>query len=402
MNVYSSRVLPNGLRIVSNCNPYSDIVTAEFVINAGARYEDSDKYGLAHTLEHLFLKGSRDHPYDNLIKMTDYWGAYLNASTNKEDIKFTFQTINEGFDFFISVISDAIKNPTIDPVVLENEKKIIGEERKTILDNPTGLLWKTTFENVFKNADLAHFIVGEEDSVKGVSRDDLFEYINKKTSPSKMTLFVSGGVDNEVVFQKAGKYFSDLKGKEILITNEFQYKKKNYFLSLPKTQTYYGFVLGVSSPTLGELVSMELIINFLANGRNSILYKKLRSEKGLVYTVNGGRIVFKGGSLIYVQTTSSNSERVEDNFFSIIDNLKNSFTEAMLNEQKERKVNNLLRTISYPEKELSILSEYSHVDGSIVTPNELIAMIKKINLKDLMSIAEKLIPDDFSVIRVGK
>jgi predicted Zn-dependent peptidase len=387
---------------VSSYNPHSDIVTAEFVINAGARYEDSNEYGLAHTLEHLFLKGSHNHPYDDLIKMTDYWGAYLNASTNKEDIKFTFQTINGGFDFFMSVISDAIKNPIINSVVLENEKKIIGEERRTLLDNPTGLLWKTTFETVFKNADLAHFIAGEEDSVKKFSRDDLLEYVNKKISPSRMTLFVSGGVDNAVVFQNAEKYFSGLNGKETLIMSGFQYEKKKHFLSLSKTQTYYGFVLGIGSPTLRELVSVELIINLLANGRNSILYKKLRSEKGLVYTVNGGRFIFRGGSLIYVQTVSSNPEWVEDNFLTTVNNLKNSFTEATLNDQKERKINNLLRTISYPEKELSILSEYSHIDGSIVAPNELIAMIKKINLKDLEAVAEKLIPDDFSVIRVGK
>lgn len=402
MSAYSSRVLPNGLRIVSNYNPYSNIVTAGILINAGSRYEDGDEYGLAHTLEHTLLKGSLNHPYNDVIKAVDYWGAYLNASTTKEDFKLIFQTVNEGFDFFMSVISDAIKNPVIDPMVLENEKKIISEERRTLLDSPTGLLWKTTFEKVFKNGDLAHFIAGEEESVRRLSRDNLSAYIRKNFSPSRMTLFVSGGVDSVVVFEKAEKYFAGLDKKETAVTSEFHYKKQDYLLSLPKTQTYFSFVSSINTPTLKELVSIDLIVNLLANGRNSILYKKLRSEKGLIYTVSGGRFIFRGGSLLYVQTTSSNSEGIEAEFFNAINNLKSLFTEETLNGQKERRINNLLRTISYPEKELSILSEYFYVDGEITTPDKVIAMIRNITLKDLLSVVERLTPDTFSVIRTGK
>ncbi|MDE2098275.1 MAG: hypothetical protein KGL39_13565, partial [Patescibacteria group bacterium] len=60
------------------------------------------------------------------------------------------------------------------------------------------------------------------------------------------------------------------------------------------------------------------------------------------------------------------------------------------------------RTLSYPEKELSILSEYSHVSGNVITPNELIAMIREITLNDLLFAVEKLGSDAFSVIRIGK
>ena len=71
--------LPNGLEILIAPDPSKPQIVVNVTYKVGSRHENYGETGMAHLLEHMLFKGSKNHP-----KITDEFaqrGAQWNAST---------------------------------------------------------------------------------------------------------------------------------------------------------------------------------------------------------------------------------------------------------------------------------------------------------------------------------
>ena len=82
---YEKTTLDNGLRVVTSSMPHTRSVTACVFVGVGSRYEDDERAGLSHFIEHLVFKGTSRRPDPKDISGTvEAVGGEINAGTEHE------------------------------------------------------------------------------------------------------------------------------------------------------------------------------------------------------------------------------------------------------------------------------------------------------------------------------
>src|SRR5688572_31549600 len=76
--------LSNGIRVVHQYIPTTNIVHCGIVLGIGSRDENKDNQGIAHFWEHMAFKGTKKRTSLDIIKSLDSVGGELNAFTDKE------------------------------------------------------------------------------------------------------------------------------------------------------------------------------------------------------------------------------------------------------------------------------------------------------------------------------
>ena len=89
--------LDNGQTVIIKEVHSNPIVTIDTWINTGSINETDENNGVSHFLEHLFFKGSTNHPPGEFDKILESKGAVTNAATSKD---FTHYYINNSVKLF--------------------------------------------------------------------------------------------------------------------------------------------------------------------------------------------------------------------------------------------------------------------------------------------------------------
>ncbi|MDY5964968.1 MAG: pitrilysin family protein, partial [Peptostreptococcus porci] len=136
------KTLKNGLRIVGDEVPYVHSVSLGVWINTGSRMEDESNFGIAHFIEHMLFKGTKNRSAKKISNDIDYYGGNINAFTTHDNtcyhVKMPYNHIERG----IEVLSDIIKNSVFDDDDIKKEKSVISEEIKMYNDSPEDYLYE--------------------------------------------------------------------------------------------------------------------------------------------------------------------------------------------------------------------------------------------------------------------
>jgi zinc protease len=81
---YTSRILPNGLKIYTVLDRSSPDVTVQVWYRVGSKDDPAGRSGFAHLFEHMMFKGGRQASAENLDRITESVGGTSNASTMED------------------------------------------------------------------------------------------------------------------------------------------------------------------------------------------------------------------------------------------------------------------------------------------------------------------------------
>ena len=88
-------VQPNGLRILLYPIEGAHSASVGVWVYAGSRYENPDKQGISHFVEHMLFKGTKTRTARQISEEMDNLGGGMNAYTTKEYTRFYAQTLPE-------------------------------------------------------------------------------------------------------------------------------------------------------------------------------------------------------------------------------------------------------------------------------------------------------------------
>ena len=103
-------ILDNGLRIVSEKIPCVRSASIGLWIRAGSCNETSDTNGIAHFLEHMLFKGTKNRSAKEIAQSLESLGGGLNASTGKEISFYSAYILEEDIEIAVDVLSDMLYN----------------------------------------------------------------------------------------------------------------------------------------------------------------------------------------------------------------------------------------------------------------------------------------------------
>ena len=204
MQFHESR-LDNGLQVIAEINPHVHSVALGFFVKTGARDETSEVSGVSHFLEHMAFKGSGERTADDVNRIFDDVGANYNASTGEEVTQYYAAILPEylpqTFDLMGGLIFPSLREEDFDI-----EKNVILEEIGMYADLPGFTVYERAMQTHFAGHPLGQSILGTQESVGGLTVDQMRAYHAANYRAGNIILAVAGNTDWDEIVRLAEEH----------------------------------------------------------------------------------------------------------------------------------------------------------------------------------------------------
>jgi len=201
--------LANGLRVATERVPAEcETVTLGVWIDAGSRYEAASNNGAAHFLEHIAFKGTKRRTQRALEVAVEDMGAHLNAYTSREQTVYYAKLFRKDVDVGMEILSDILQNSLLDAGAVHRERDVILREMEEVNKQHEELILDLLHEAAYRTSGLGRTILGPEENIRSISREDLKNYVDTHYTAPRMVVAAAGALDHSEVVTLAEKHWS--------------------------------------------------------------------------------------------------------------------------------------------------------------------------------------------------
>jgi len=285
--VYRKTTLRNGLRIVSERLPGVRSISLGIWLNVGSRSEQAHENGFCHFLEHLAFKGTRHRNARQIAESLESLGGSLNAFTTREQTCFTARVLDEHLPQAVDILADLACFPTLTNVNVDRERQVICEEIRESLDNPSDYIHDLFFETHWNGQPLGRPIMGTEKIIKSAPRLRLKQFREQHYRTGSVVVAASGAVSHRRLVDLVRSNIELPEG--VAPTPQAAVRRPTIhrcFKNDDSSQTQFcvGFPgLPFNHP---DRIAAILLSSYLGGGMSSVLFQKIREDRGLAYAVS--------------------------------------------------------------------------------------------------------------------
>ena len=342
MGQISEFTLDNGLKFIVLENHEAPVVSFVTYANVGGVDEPDGQTGVAHFLEHLAFKGTKQIGTTNYsaeakeldkldaiftqikqaqeagdeaevarlaeefaatqaaasqyVEQNEFGqivdtagGVGLNAATSADYTSYFYSFPSNKLELWMSLESERF----LEPVFREfyKEKQVILEERRMRTDNsPIGKTIEEFLDTAYDVHPYKRPVIGYNEDINGLTREDVDRFFQAYYSPNNLTIAIAGDVYPDEVQELAQTYFGRFEAqpqpKTVTKTEPPQTETKQVIVNFP-SQPWY--LEGYHIPALSDpdYIVYEVISELLSSGRTSRLYKSLVEEKQVALSAQG-------------------------------------------------------------------------------------------------------------------
>jgi predicted Zn-dependent peptidase len=202
---YKQTELENGLIVIAEIDPDAHSAAAGYFVRTGARDEEPAQMGVSHFLEHMMFKGTDRRTAEAVDRDFDDLGANHNAFTTSEMTAFYAHCLAEHLPAAEEILTDILR-PSIRQEDFDAEKKVIIEEIAMYRDHPVWSLYERALEVWFGAHPLAHRVLGTDETVGGMKREDMLAYFQHRYSADNTVLALAGKLDFDAMVDRAREH----------------------------------------------------------------------------------------------------------------------------------------------------------------------------------------------------
>ena len=329
---FEKKVLENGLTILFEKRdvPVSTVMLA---VKYGSAYESVEEKGIAHFIEHLCFKGTGRRTVKQIAEEVERVGGDLNAFTHEEVTAYHVKLPSEHLDVAMDVIFDIFFNAGFPEEDVEREANVICEEIKMYRDNPRAHVLMKIKESLYEGA-FGMSGAGTAESVRGMTREQLFGKHREVYVPSNSVLCVVGNNNFEEILRIASR-LSGCRGVGVRGVGDVPEIEKRVIKDVEKRGDLHqaNLVLGFHFPKSGEKSRYvaEVFSAILGEGMSSKLFSEVREKRGLVYGVKAELDMGKsyGYMVIWAGTDPAKVEEVSRVCLEEFEKMKNISAEEL-------------------------------------------------------------------------
>ena len=326
------------------------LLCIDFWFKAGSAFEESDKNGTAHFLEHMIFKGSNtilpgefDHKIESL-------GGISNASTGYDDAHYYVLIPSHNFKESIALLTNLILSPSININEFEKEKSVIIDEIKQQNDQPDEKLFNYFLSRVWIDNNYGKTILGTEKDVQSLEIADLEKFHKNFYNKKNLCIAIAGNLSKKIFekyYENNFSYLDQEKNSPININNKLipisrTGREEIDFNNIEFSRIFMAW----SIPSLkNQLINIgfEILASILSAGKNSRLVKVLKEEKNLVESIYADVNTGELGGLLIIEACCDeiNLKKVEYEINKILKEVS-TFKNLTLNEL--RKATNIVKS----------------------------------------------------------
>ncbi len=313
-NVYT---LESGLKVAFR-HSSSPVAYCALCIGAGTSNEPEGKHGLAHLTEHMIFRGCEKRSACSINNRLEKVGGDMNAYTAKEETVVYCTVLKEDITKAIDLSFEIAFTSVFDEDELEKEKNVVADEINMCLDNPAEFIFEDYEKALFKGHSLSRTILGTAESIKGITSDDIKQYVRNYYTPTNMSLSVVGDFDQKAMLRTVehllAKYAAHFAA-DADPAHSTSVPGRNIF-DIDQSCNFHqtNCIIGARAYPYAhpDRVALSLLCNILGGpASNSRLNSSLRERKALVYHVDASYVRYStaGVAVIYFGCDKDNVDK---------------------------------------------------------------------------------------------
>ena len=386
--------LSNGIRLVY-AKREAYVAHLGVMILAGSRFELPHEQGLAHFIEHCIFKGTEKRKALDIFTDLDSVGGELNAYTNKEEICVHASFRKTHFNIASELLGDIVQNATFPEDEMKKEKEVVLDEIISYMDSPSERIYDDFEALLFEGDSLGYNILGTKESVRGFSRQDLLNYIDRNFRPSNMVISFVGNIPLDEVMEVLENDFGSIPRKEDVITPFEHPNFKSFNLSEKKSNFQTHTIIGGQAPSGNETSrrAMTLLTNVLGGpALNARLTLLVREKYGYAYNIEANYTPYSdvGFWMIYVGTDKKYLKKALDLIYQELQVIcEENLTESELKLAKEQLKGHIALSMDSNIELMFSLAKTVLLYGKIDSMQEIYDQIDEIDLAELKDVAQQ-------------
>lgn len=315
--------LDNGMRIIVQEDHRSPVVVSQVWYRAGSIDEVNGKTGVAHVLEHMMFKGTKEIKPGQFSRIIAAAGGRENAFTGRDYTAYFQQLEKSQLPLSIRLEADRMHNLVLTEEEFAKEIKVVMEERRWRTEDKAQAQVYEQFNAMVYNAHpYGRPIVGWMNDLEHMTAADAREWYKHWYTPNNALLVVVGDVDPQEVYKLAKKHFGPIKSRPVADRKpQREPEQKGERRIVVKAQAELPYILmGFRAPALNdpetdwEPYALELLAGVLDGNASARLNQELVRDSQTAIEVGAGYSMLSRGrqSLFLLEGTPSQGKTVAD------------------------------------------------------------------------------------------
>lgn len=321
----------------------------------------------------------------------------LNAITGNDYTVYYFSLPSNKVELWMTLESERFLNPVLREMY--KERDVVAEERRLRVEsNPIGRLIEEFLAMAYRAHPYGISGIGNMSDIEYYSREEARAFFEKYYSPANLTIVIVGDVETKNVLKLAEKYWGRIahrpKPGRIATVEPEQLGERRTVLEDPSQPVY---VCGWHIPdaTHPDRPAIDAMMDYLAQGRTSLLYKNLVKENKMAVQVGGfsGMPGNKYPTMLLVFAVPSNNhsnDECEREIFAEVERLKSELLPVdEVAKIKARAKAGFINGLNSNQGLATQLSEYQQIWGDWREMFRELDRINKVTPEDIQRVARK-------------
>lgn len=209
--------LPNGMRVIVKEDRRSPSIVHMVWYKVGAVDEVDGTSGVAHVLEHMMFKGTKNLKPGEFNQRVARAGGRDNAFTSHDYTAYFQQVPKRALPEMMKLEADRMENLIVGDEEFSKEIKVVMEERRLRTDDkPQALVYEALMSTAFQAHPYRRPIVGWMNDLENMTGSDARTWYHSWYAPNNATLVVVGDVSHQEVFDLAARTYGKNRKHEPL------------------------------------------------------------------------------------------------------------------------------------------------------------------------------------------
>lgn len=398
--MYKKTLLKNGLRIITHRMPSRLTTSLGIWIGVGGRYENKENKGMAHFLEHLTFKGSKNYSNKAIKESIEGIGGSLNGFTTEELTCYLAKVPFRYFDLTLKIIADIVLNPTLASGDVEKERQVIAEEIRMYNDLPQHIVQDKLDQLMWPRHPLGMNIAGTINSINRITREWIADFHNDYYIPSNIVVAACGNLEHEKVVSLSKRLFKDNRPKDILgfkKINSIQSRPQTEFISKDTQQTH----VAIGFPGLNRAHPDRYILGILnvilGANMSSRLFHEVREKRGLAYAISSHVKNFQDAGAFVIHAGTDNIKFIETIKVALeqLKKIKKQKVEkSELKRAKDYFIGQIVMSLEDNLEHMLWIGESTMSLNKTFSFKQILDEVNRINTQDIFNMANKIFKSD--------
>ena len=409
---YYTKNLDNGLQIVAiPMDNKTNVVSVDVFYKVGSRNEVMGKSGIAHMLEHLNFKSTKNLKAGEFDEIVKGFGGVNNAGTSFDYTHYFIKTSSKNTDKSLELFSELMQNLTLNDEEFQPERDVVAEERRWRTDNnPMGYLQFRVFNNTFIYHPYHWTPIGFMDDIKNWTIEDIKDFHSTYYQPQNAIVVVAGDIKKDDVFSYVEKHFKDIKNKKEIPSSVHTIEPKQdgerrAIINKESNVQMLAMTYHIPNFEHEDQIALSALSQLLSSGKSSILQKVLVDEKRLANSVYAYNMELKDpGVFMFMAVANENVDalKIEKEILDIISKIqKGEIKEKELDKLKINTKADFIYSLESSSDVASLFGTYL-VRDNIKPLLEYEANLEKLKVEDIVNVAKKYLVKENSTTLILK